>query len=104
MRPRAGQALEVGQRVERHVYFAGGAAKLEALHFLEKVAGKMLSFDEPGEGKPRVDTGGQYISVDLIARGENDAFGFTALHADIRDLALVTNLHTRLTSFVVACA
>src|SRR6266851_1902698 len=100
MRSRTGEAFEVGQRTERHVYLAGGAAKLEAIDFLEKVAGKMLSFDEPCEGKPRVDAGRNYISVDLIAGSENHTFCLTAFDDDIRDAGLGANLDARLASCV----
>ena len=90
--PDAGHAFEVRETIERHVYFAGRAAILEAVDVFEKVGGKMLGFDELVEGEPGIDARGNCVGVDFVAVGEDDAFGFAIFDDDFRDGGLGADL------------
>src|SRR5579864_5111197 len=82
---RSGDALEVGKRIQSHVDFARGAAKLVTVDVFEKIAGKIPGLDELRKRQSRIDARRNYIRVNLIPVGEHYALRFAILDDDLRN-------------------
>src|SRR5216683_2990304 len=83
MRALAGHGLEIGERIERKIDFARGAAEFVAADAFEKVGGELAGIDEFFESEMRVDTGGDYAGGDFFA-GFDENFVDGGLRADFR--------------------
>ena len=81
MRAGTRQTLEVRQRVQRNVHFAGGAAELVAPNVFQKFSGQLVFFNELDEGKARVDAGRNHIAVDFVAILQHHAPGVWNLNS-----------------------
>ena len=73
MRAGTGQALEIGKRIEREIYFAGGAAVFVAADAFEKISGEFAGVEEFLEGEMWIDTGRNDVGGNFFAGLQGDA-------------------------------
>src|ERR1700677_1092744 len=91
----AGQASEIGQAIEREIYFAGRAAEFVAAEVFEEIAGKVALFDKFQEGEIGVDAGRNDVGVNFFAGTfEDDAAGDTILDQNFGDGGFFANFNT----------
>ena len=88
MSARSGDGLEVRQRVERQIHFAGRPAILVAVYVFQKFRGQRACLEKFRESQPGVDARRNDVGINLVAVGEHHAFGFAVLHDDLRDRGL----------------
>src|SRR5258708_27495759 len=88
MRAWAGYGLEVWQRVERQIYFAGRAAVLVTVHIFRKFAGQRAFVEKFREGEARIDTRRDDVGINLIAVDEDNARGLAILNNNLRNRGL----------------
>src|SRR6266404_1012645 len=90
----AGQAFEIGERVESEIHFAGGAAEFVAADAFEEVIREFIGREKFLEGEMRVDAGGNYAGGNFFAGFESNAGSATVLYEDFVDGGLCADFHT----------
>ena len=91
--PGPGRHLKFGRRIERHVHLARRSAELVPIHFFQKISRQVpvsmnLVNVSRGSTLDEIDVG-----INFIAVGEHHALRLAALHDDLRDRCLGTNLN-----------
>src|SRR5277367_258349 len=98
MRSGTGQTLEVGQRLERKIHFAGRAAVFVTTDAIEKIRRQLAGFEKFLEGEMRVDTrrddAGRYFFPAL----QSHAARAPVFNKDFRNGSLRANFDARLAS------
>src|SRR5216683_1214748 len=82
MRALAGHGLEIGERVEREIDFAGGAAEFVAANTFEEIGGEFAGLKKFFESEMRVDAGGDDAGGNFFAGLEGYAGGAAIFYED----------------------
>src|SRR5262249_7460640 len=82
MRAFARKALEVRQRIESEIHFAGRTAEFVAVDVLDKIRRKMFRTDHSHEGQSRIDTRRYNLRSNLLSALEHNTLGLTTFNDD----------------------